>query len=86
MIIIQCTQDNNWKVAYLNTLKLFTLKRWLLRYFVLILLGLLVLGVTHQNERDLFAFIFQIEDTQICHLIKLITQIKAHVLVVNVTY
>lgn len=37
-------------------------------------------------ERDLFAFIFQIEDTQICHLIKLITQIKAHVLVVNVTY
>lgn len=63
MIIIQCTQDNNWKVAYLNTLKLFALKRWLLRYFVLILLGLLVLGVTHQNERDLFAFIFQIEDT-----------------------
>lgn len=58
MIIIQCTQDNNWKVAYLNTLKLFALKRWLLRYFVLTLLGLLVLGVTHQNEREIYLHLF----------------------------
>lgn len=58
MIIIQCTQDNNWKVAYLNTLKLFPLKRWLLRYFVLTLLGLLVLGVTHQNEREIYLHLF----------------------------